>query len=54
MSSYHLANMHEELASEPIRKGFGRGLKKAGEENENVSGQKAKEYLKSVLTPLMK
>lgn len=28
--------MHEELASEPIRKGFGRGLKKAGEENENV------------------
>lgn len=36
MSSYHLANMHEDLASEPIRKGFGRGLKKAGEENENV------------------
>lgn len=32
----HLADLHGELQSEPIRKGFGRGLKIAGEQNEHV------------------
>lgn len=32
----HLADIHDELAKEPNRKGFGRGLKRAGELNENV------------------
>ncbi len=32
----HLADLETKLQSEPIRKGFGRGLKKAGELNENV------------------
>lgn len=32
----HLVDLHGELQSEPIRKGFGRGLKKAGEENAEV------------------
>ena len=32
----HLVDLNGELASEPIRKGFGRGLKKAGELDENV------------------
>jgi transketolase len=36
MSDLHLTDLKGELASEPIRKGFGRGLKKAGEINENV------------------
>jgi transketolase len=36
MSDLHLADLSGDVASEPIRKGFGRGLKKAGEENENV------------------
>lgn len=36
MSELHLADLSGELASEPIRKGFGRGLKRAGEEHENV------------------
>lgn len=36
MSSMHLVNIHGELKKEPIRKGFGVGLKKAGELNENV------------------
>ena len=37
MSDLHLVDITaKELASEPIRKGFGKGLKKAGELNENV------------------
>lgn len=36
MSSLHLADLNGDLQSEPIRKGFGRGLKKAGELDENV------------------
>jgi transketolase len=36
MSELHLADFTKELATEPTRKGFGRGLKKAGELNENV------------------
>lgn len=36
MSHYYLANIHEDVTSEPIRKGFGRGLRTAGEMNENV------------------
>ena len=36
MSDLHLADLSGEIVNEPIRKGFGRGLKRAGEENENV------------------
>lgn len=36
MSDMYLVDLGGELASEPTRKGFGRGLKKAGEINENV------------------
>lgn len=36
MSNMHLVDLNGELAAEPIRKGFGRGLKKAGEINDNV------------------
>jgi len=36
VSDLHLADLSGDIASEPIRKGFGRGLKRAGEENENV------------------
>jgi transketolase len=38
MSDMHLVDniLAKDIASEPIRKGFGRGLKKAGELNENV------------------
>ena len=38
MSSYHLIPdiLAKNIAKEPIRKGFGRGLKTAGEKNENV------------------
>lgn len=36
MSDMHLVDLNGELASEPTRKGFGRGLKKAGEINEDV------------------
>lgn len=36
MSNIHLADFNGELQSEPIRKGFGRGLKVAGEQNVNV------------------
>jgi transketolase len=36
MSDLHLVELNGEMASEPIRKGFGRGLKKAGEQNVNV------------------
>lgn len=36
MSNLHLVDLNGELQSEPTRKGFGRGLKKAGELNENV------------------
>lgn len=36
MSDLHLASLDGELASEPIRKGFGRGLLAAGKRNENV------------------
>lgn len=32
----HLADLSSELVKEPTRKGFGRGLKTAGEQNENV------------------
>jgi transketolase len=32
----HLVDFNDELNSEPIRKGFGRGLKVAGEQDENV------------------
>jgi transketolase len=34
--SMHLVDLNGELQSEPIRKGFGRGLKLAGEQNEHV------------------
>lgn len=36
MSDMHLVDIDGELASEPIRKGFGRGLKAAGELDANV------------------
>jgi transketolase len=36
MDDMHLVNLHEELTSEPIRSGFGRGLVEAGKRNENV------------------
>jgi transketolase len=36
MTDYHLVDLHGDLVSEPIRKGFGRGLLKAGNDNENV------------------
>lgn len=36
MSDYHLVDLSGEVASEPIRKGFGRGLKRAGELNDQV------------------
>ncbi len=37
MSSHqHVLDIHTELEAEPIRKGFGRGLKAAGEQNEHV------------------
>lgn len=36
MSTLHLHDISKELEKEPIRKGFGRGLKKAGELDENV------------------
>lgn len=37
MSDAHLVDMSKELQAEPIRKGFGRGLKKAGELDERVT-----------------
>jgi len=36
MSNLHLADLKGEIKKEPIRKGFGRGLKKAGEVYDNV------------------
>jgi transketolase len=36
MSQYHLADISGSLELEPIRKGFGRGLLAAGQQNENV------------------
>ncbi len=36
MSGSHLVDINGELQKEPIRKGFGRGLKAAGEQNEQV------------------
>ena len=36
MIDMHLVDLRGELAGEPIRKGFGRGLKIAGEQNEHV------------------
>lgn len=38
MSELHLSSKigHEDIASEPTRKGFGRGLKQAGDEDKNV------------------
>lgn len=38
MNSLHLSSKigHDDIASEPIRKGFGRGLKRAGDEDVNV------------------
>jgi len=36
MTDMHLVDLRGELAGEPIRKGFGRGLKIAGEQNEHV------------------
>lgn len=36
MSDLHLVNIDGQLDAEPIRKGFGRGLKKAGDLNVNV------------------
>jgi transketolase len=36
MSELHLIDVNNRLQAEPIRAGFGRGLKKAGELNENV------------------
>lgn len=36
MSDLHLADIHTELASEPIRKGFGRGLLQAGKDNDQI------------------
>lgn len=32
----HLLDIHSELSKEPIRKGFGRGLKSAGDQNDQV------------------
>ncbi len=37
MNTFHLVDISEKLDSEPIRKGFGRGLKAAGEKNVNVT-----------------
>jgi transketolase len=37
MADMHLVDLKGELVKEPIRKGFGRGLKKAGELHDNVS-----------------
>lgn len=36
MTDYHLKDLEGELDSEPIRKGFGRGLLSAGKDNPNV------------------
>ncbi len=36
MTDLHLADIHEELKEEPIRKGFGRGLLEAGKLSQNV------------------
>lgn len=36
MTDYHILNLKGELAQEPTRKGFGRGLKHAGELDQNV------------------
>ena len=36
MSNLHLAELTSQLASEPIRKGFGRGLLQAGKDNSDV------------------
>lgn len=36
MADMHLVDLNGELAAEPIRKGFGRGLLAAGERNDNV------------------
>ena len=36
MSDLHLVALSDDMASEPIRKGFGRGLLEAGKRNENV------------------
>lgn len=36
MSNLHILDINSELKSEPTRKGFGRGLKRAGELDENV------------------
>jgi transketolase len=36
MSDLHLADLNGDLAAEPIRKGFGRGLLEAGKRDENV------------------
>lgn len=36
MSNLYLADLNGEIVKEPTRKGFGRGLKAAGEQNENV------------------
>lgn len=36
MTDLRLANIHEELKAEPIRKGFGRGLLEAGKQDKNV------------------
>lgn len=36
MSNMHLVDINSEMQSEPIRKGFGRGLKIAGEADKNV------------------
>ena len=36
MANYHLVDLDRELESEPIRKGFGRGLKTAGEQDDRV------------------
>jgi transketolase len=36
MNDYHLADLSGDVVSEPIRKGFGRGLKVAGEQDERI------------------
>lgn len=36
MSDLHLVDIHKDLASEPIRKGFGRGLLQAGKDNDQI------------------
>lgn len=36
MTDLHLVDIHDELKSEPIRKGFGRGLVEAGKQSKNV------------------